>query len=141
MARGRPPLGPGLVEHLQGSSRAKARLKALLDTLAGKCTIADACDELGIGEAAFHKMRQRVLQGALGGLEPAQLGRPPAGVSPADSPLAEIQQELRDLRLQLQAARVREEIAIAMPHLLKPPEAKSQKKGGRRHGRKGRRRP
>jgi len=139
MARGRPPLGAGLIEHLEGSDQAKARLKAILETVSAKRTIPDACQELGIGESAFHKIRQKVLQSALGELEPAQLGRPPAQRTGDDPALAQMQEELTELRLQLQAARVREEIAVAMPHLLKPGD-ESPKKGAKRHGRKGRRR-
>jgi len=135
MARGRPPSGPKLLQRLDGSSQAKARLKAVLETLAGKRTIPDACRELGIGEAAFHKMRQKVLQSALGSLHPAPAGRPPAVESAQDSRMAELEAQVRELRLQLQAARVREEIAIAMPHLLKAPQEKPQKKGRHKRSR------
>ena len=33
--RGRKPIGTNLVEHLEGSERAKIRLKAILETLSG----------------------------------------------------------------------------------------------------------
>jgi transposase-like protein len=138
MARGRPPLGAGLVGHLEGSDQAKVRLKAILETLSAKRTVPDACRELGIGQSAFHKMRQRVLQCALSELEPAQLGRPPAEKTGDDPALAQLHEELTELRLQLQAARIREEIAVAMPRLLKPAD-ESPKKGAKWYGKKGRR--
>ena len=34
--RGRKPTGTNLVEHLEGSERAKTRLKAILETLSGR---------------------------------------------------------------------------------------------------------
>ena len=46
--RGRKPLGAQLVDRLEGSEHAKIRLKVILETLAGRQTIPEACDELGI---------------------------------------------------------------------------------------------
>jgi hypothetical protein len=46
--------------------------------------------------------------------------------------VAALEEEIRELRIDLKAAQVREEIALAMPHLLKPrpikPEDLSSKK-------------
>jgi hypothetical protein len=38
--RGRKPTGANLVEHLEGSPRAKTRLKAILETLSGEARLA-----------------------------------------------------------------------------------------------------
>ena len=81
--RGRKPTGANLVERLEGSERAKTRLKAILETLSGQRTIPDACEELGIQESMFHRVRSEVLQTALDRLEPRPLGRPPRQPSPA----------------------------------------------------------
>ena len=40
---GRKPLGPALVEHLDGSTSAKERLELILETLAGQVTVVRAC--------------------------------------------------------------------------------------------------
>jgi len=71
-----------LVERLDGSERAKTRLRVILETLSGQRTIPDACEELGIQETMFHRVRSEVLQTALDRLEPRPLGRPPRQVSP-----------------------------------------------------------
>ena len=117
MARGRKPLGPKLVEGLQGSAQAKERLRIVLQTMAGQLSVAQACAQLGIGPARLHELRAEVLQAALDRLEPRPSGRPrpePAG------DVAALEEEIRELRIDLKAAQVREEIALAMPHLLKP---------------------
>ena len=44
----RKPKGPALVQHLEGSERAKQRLEVILETIAGELTIEQACECLGI---------------------------------------------------------------------------------------------
>lgn len=140
MSRGRPPLGPKLVDRLEGSEHAKERLKILLETLNGEKTIEQACEELTIGEAMFHKLRSRFLQEAVELLEPRPVGRPRQEVDEAEKARAEYEQRLSELEIDLQAARVREEIALAMPHLLLPKDnEKRLKKKARRKMRKERR--
>ncbi|MFH1724746.1 MAG: helix-turn-helix domain-containing protein [Elusimicrobiota bacterium] len=137
MSRGRPPLGPKLVDRLEGSEHAKERLKILLETLNGEKTIEQACEELTIGEAMFHKLRSRFLQEAVESLEPRPVGRPRQEVDEAEKVRAEYERHLAELEIDLQAARVREEIALAMPHLLQPKRREQQaKKGGPRASRK-----
>ena len=74
---GRKPLGPAIVAHLDGSRSAKERLELILETLAGQVTVVSACQILGISEAMFYKLRNRILQGCLEDLEPKPRGRPP----------------------------------------------------------------
>jgi hypothetical protein len=118
MARGRKPSGPKLVEGLQGSAQAKTRLHVVLQTMTGQLSVAQACALLGVGTARFHELRAEVLQAALDRLEPRPSGRPRQ--EPAVGEVTALEEEIRELRIDLQAARVREEIALAMPHLLKP---------------------
>jgi hypothetical protein len=118
--RGRKPTGPQLVEHLEGSAHAKTRLKVILETLSGKRTIPDACEELGIHDTMFHRLRSAVLQTALDRLEPRPLGRPPQPVSPEDQRAAELETEKRQLQIELRAAEVRRELAEKLPRLRKP---------------------
>jgi hypothetical protein len=115
--RGRKPTGPHLVERLEGSSHAKTRLKVILETLSGKRTIPDACQELGIQESMFHRMRSEVLQTALGRLEPRPLGRPPQSVSSEDQRVAKLEGENLRLEIELKAAEIRRELAENLPRL------------------------
>jgi hypothetical protein len=126
MAQGRRTSGSALVDRLQGSDSAKQRFKLILDTLAGRCTALEACAALGINESAFHKLRSRFLQEALAGLEPRPVGRPPAATPQENTRIAELEQQLRELRLDLHAAHIREEIALAMPHLLESERKKKR---------------
>jgi len=119
MGRGRRTSGSKLVETMDGSRHAKKRLKLILDTLSGKVTIIDACAALGINEAAFHKLRRRTLEESLQGLEPRQPGRRAHERSPEEERIEQLEDEVEQLHLELHAARVREELALAMPHVLK----------------------
>jgi transposase-like protein len=118
--RGRKPTGTNLVENLEGSQCAKARLKAILETLSGQRSIPEVCGELGIQESMFHRVRSEVLQTALDRLEPRPLGRPPLQVSPQDLRVAELEEEHLRLQLELKAAEVRRELAEKLPRLAKP---------------------
>jgi hypothetical protein len=118
MAKGRPPLGAELVNNVPGSELAKERLKILLGTITGDCSVASACKEFGIGESAFYKMRSQWLEASTASLEPKASGRP-AKVETEDSKrIKELEAELFELKLNYNAALVREKIAAVMPHLL-----------------------
>lgn len=128
--RGRHPSGIELIGDREGSDQARRRLKIMLETIAGQKRISEACVELGIGEAQFHKLRHRMLQGALESLEPSPAGRPTARGKEENEELAARDEEIEQLRWELRGAQIREEIALLMPHLLKVPE--EQKKTGKR---------
>jgi hypothetical protein len=130
MARGRPPIGSGITDNLDGSEHARERLKVVLQTITGELTIVQACGKLDMTEAAFYRMRMKALEGAVEGLEPRQAGRPGRQVSPESDRIAELEKELKLREVQLFAAQVREEIALAMPHLLK--KSGEEKKGGKK---------
>ena len=126
MGRGRRPAGAELADRLDGSDEAKQRLRVILETLAGQRTVTAACELLGIGGRQFHELRARVLQAGLNSLEPRPSGRPVR--RPTAREIAELEAELQQLRIELHAAQLREEIATALPHLRarRPPE-----KGGK----------
>jgi hypothetical protein len=130
MPGGRPPLGPRLVDGLEGPDDEKERLKAILETIAGETPIAEASARLGISEPRFHQLRQRVLEAALEALAPGIPGRPRKEEDPTDTAarVAELQRQVSDLQISLRAAEVRTEIALAMPHLLKDELAKERPK-------------
>ena len=118
--RGRKPTGTNLLEHLEGSERAKARLKAILETLSGERSIPEVCEELGIQESMFHRVRSEVLQTALDRLEPRPLGRPRRQVPEQDLRMAELEEESLRLHMELKAAEIRRELAENLPRLGKP---------------------
>lgn len=126
------------VEHVGGveaSAEAKRRLRVVLETITGERTVEEAAADLGVSTARVHELRKVALSGAANALEPRAPGRPAA--PRPDLEVLALREEVKELRVDLQAARVREEIAIAMPHLLRPPRAGEKggpgaKRGGRR---------
>jgi transposase-like protein len=119
------------VERLEGSALAKARLRAVLLTLTGQRTVAQACQQLGVSETRFHELRRQMLAAALAGLEPRPTGRPPRGPVESGGRVAELEAAVRALELELRAAQVREEIALILPHV--------RQRAGRAKGAPGRR--
>ena len=140
MTRGRPPLGAEIVERLEGSTQAKQRLRIILRTLAGEISIPQACVELGIGESRFHEMRNEILQHTLGDLEPKPLGRPPQAPSEQETLIVQLQQQVQALKVDLRAAQIRQELALALPRLSGPQQdlpagGGKKERQRRRHGR------
>jgi hypothetical protein len=131
---GRKPLGPKLVDHLDGSERAKERLELILETVAGKLTISEACDRLGIEEAMFFRLRMQALEAALSRLEPRPSGRPRQNSSPERERIVDLERALEEKELELKAAEVRAEVAQAIPHVVRDEAVK--KTTQRTHGQK-----
>jgi transposase len=130
------------VDRLRGTREAKRRLRVVLETVTGELSVREACERLDLSEARFHQIRQQALEGALEGLRPAAPGRPrKPEASAAPSRVEELEREVQDLRIDLQAARVRTEIALTMPHLLRDEGKKNRSKKAKpkRGGRRGRR--
>lgn len=132
MRRGRPPLGTEHVKRLEGDDESKERLELVLKTITGELTTAEACERLGVGETQLGRLRERALQGALAALEPRPVGRPPKEPDPEAERIAELEAEVQDLKLDLRAAQIREEIALVMPHLRKPAAEKKRPANKRR---------
>ena len=128
MARGPHGKGPGLVEHLPGSDQAKRKLRIVLETIADRKSVQEACQELGIGKTAFHEMRARLLEEALGLMEPRPPGRPRHTVSAGEDRVVQLEAEVRRLRTEVDIAHVREEILLAMPGVFQPAKAGRKKK-------------
>ena len=125
MNRGRPPDGVGHVDRLEGPEELKKRLRVLLETVVGSKSVAEACEELQISESRLHELRREALVGALGALMPKPAGRPAAEPTPARE--QELLLRIEELEVDLQAAFVRTELALAMPELFRG------KKNRRRH--------
>jgi helix-turn-helix protein len=140
LVAGRKPLGPALVEHLDGSTSAKERLKLIVATLAAQVTVVGACRILGISEAMFYKLRNRVLQVCLEDLEPKPRGRPAQFATPEQERSAELATEVATLQRELVAQTVRLELAQALPQVVRPAAPGSVKKTNRTRLRKQQRR-
>jgi transposase-like protein len=130
--RGRPVKGDQLVEDLSGSYSARQRLRVILQTLAGALTVQQACAALGVRRSGFHKLRQQFLVRAAGLLEPRPRGRCRPEPSQAEIELAKLRQEVVQLKLDLKAQQIREQIALVMPHLLNSKRGAARKKTPRR---------
>jgi hypothetical protein len=114
---GRKPLELGHVDGLDGSDRAKERMRVFFETLHGELSVPEACGRLGLHESYFHELRHRWLQSSLALLEPRPVGRPPQTSSPEASAAdvlardnARLAAETESLREDLRAAQVRAEI-------------------------------
>jgi transposase-like protein len=116
------------VDSLTGTTAAKARLRAILQTMTGERSVEDVCHELGVGRAYFQELRAKALAGALAALSPNKPGRRPRTEEvPADE-LARLREEKAELEEELVAMLARAELAVAMPRLLQ----RELRKGGRR---------
>ena len=128
MRQGRPPVGLGHVDRLEGPDDLKVRLRILLATITGDMGIDEACAELGVSPSRLHEMRKEALEGALTALTPGRPGRPRTPVEDDDRSENELalKTRVRELEVQLQAAFVRTELALAMPHLFRKDRKKKQ---------------
>ena len=122
MTLGRPPKGPELVDELEGSDQAKRKLRIILETISDEKTIPQACAELGIQRSRFHAMRKMFLLDAVNSLEPRNRGRPPAPahVTSEQAHIHLLEKRVEALSFEVRAAQIREELAVVMPHVLKP---------------------
>jgi len=112
----RPPDGLGHVDRLDGPEDLKWRLRVLLETIVGRVSVTQACEELGVSESRLHELRRQALVGALGALMPRPAGRPVTAerATPREE---ELEARIQELEVDLQAALVRTELALAMPDL------------------------
>ena len=137
MSAGRPPQGVSHVDRLEGPEDLKERLRVILETLTGACSIAEASERLGVSESRVHELRREALEGALGALLPRPAGRPTAPAAQGADREAELSSRIRDLEIDLQAALVRTELALAMPQLFERGTKKNSPGRGKRNRRKG----
>jgi hypothetical protein len=126
VAMARPPNAAELVERQDGSALAKKRLRLFLETIAGKLTVAEACGELGVNEAAFHRMRSRWLAESVEGLEPRKTGPRPRERTLSAAEGEQLSEENVRLERELKASSVREELGMVMPGVLKKTTRRSK---------------
>src|SRR5262245_40876734 len=112
---GRHAIGPELAEKLQGSELARTRMRVILETLAGRKRVIDACEELDICEQFFERIRATGIQSGIDGLELKPAGRPPAHATDEDRQIAALRKRVAELEAQLHAAQVHAEMAASLP--------------------------
>jgi hypothetical protein len=105
-------------------------LQVVLETLAGTCRVQEACTRLGLSEQRFDQLRTQVLQAGLESLEPRPAGRKPQPAPAAD--VAALQARIDELQIEIQALRLREEIALALPSVQLTPVEPAKKSSRRR---------
>lgn len=110
--RGRRPGGPECVAGLDGSDEAKERLQVVLEVVAGRCRVFEACQRLGISEPRFHQLREEALQGAVAALEARPAGRPRR--TAVEEPVSELQAEMQQRELELRLAQTQQEVALIL---------------------------
>ncbi len=115
---GRRPDPAAIITRLAGSPQAQQRMELMLQTLTGKSQIPEAAARLGLGRSRFCLLRQEMLQAALQSLEPKARGRPPMESTPQEQQIADLQEQVLALKIDLKAAQIREELALLMPHVL-----------------------
>lgn len=135
MPGGRPPTGVDLVDGFEASEIAKLRCKAILETISGAKSIAEACEATGLKEAMIHMLRTQAIQGALGALEPKPMGRPrkteeadPQELERLRAQSAELEEEIRKLRVKADYHEARESLRKKEKVSEKKTEARAQKR-------------
>src|SRR5262245_2339628 len=123
--RGRKPAGPELVRRLQGPAAGKERAEVILRTVAGQLSVAAASALLGVTPQRLHVLREEGLQALIDQFEPRPMGRPR---QEPDATAAAPGAEVERLQQELEAARLREEIALLLPG--RQPAAEAPKQGG-----------
>ena len=124
--RGRKPPGPEFVHRLQGPRPAKQRLEVILQTLTGKLGVKQGAAQLGMSPQQLHLLRDQSLQGALDALAPRPVGRPRRTPAAAQEVIDALQRDNARLQRDLDASRVREQVAL----LLSGQRGRGEKKTG-----------
>ena len=126
----RPNKGVEHVESLEADETSKARLRAVLETIAGRLSVEAACAELGVSPARFDQIRTAALAGAAQALSPRPAGRP--SPPPPDEETLALRARVAELEHENERLRIREELAIRVPGCLEPPGAKKGRPAERR---------
>jgi hypothetical protein len=107
----RPPLGPALIDRLDGGSAdARTRARLILETIAGQTAVEDAAAALGVSAQRFHELRSSALEQLVAGCEPKPLGRPAQPVDASADLARAHERQLADLRVENELLKARAEL-------------------------------
>ncbi|MBA4192765.1 MAG: hypothetical protein C0467_32780 [Planctomycetaceae bacterium] len=129
--RGRKPIGPNLAEQLAGSELACLRMRVILETIAGTCRVQEACEQLGICQQRFERLRSMAIQAGIAALELKAVGRPTKVLSEAEVEVARLKERVVELEAELAITHIRVELATNLPRLGAAATKKSQPRSGR----------
>jgi hypothetical protein len=102
------------VEDCEGPVQAKQRARVIFETMAGKYRVPEACRILKICEQRFYQLRAQLVRAAVNEFAPKPAGR---RRRPAESEeMTALRAQVEELKRELQAAHVREEIALVLPN-------------------------
>src|SRR5262245_59064656 len=129
--RGRTPVGPELAERLDGSTLARQRMRVILETLAGRRRVQDACEQLGICEQRFETLRTTAIRAGIEALELKPADRTPKVLSEAQAEIARLRERIAELEAELAAASIRAELAATLPRVGAAGTKKAPPRSGR----------
>ena len=128
MSGGRPNKGIGHVDKLDTDESTKERVRAILQTISGEISVKDAAQRLGIGVSRFHELRDAFLEGGASGLSPGKKGRPAHETDPKDQEIEALKTRINELEIDVETTRLREQIALSMPHVLERRDGNASEK-------------
>jgi hypothetical protein len=117
----RPTSGSQLVNDLSGSEQARKWARLVLATIANEEAVVDAAKELGVSRQYFHERRTEILLAMVAAAEPKPVGRRKAVPSVEErtqQQLAALDQQLNDMAMELEGARLREELRVVFGNRL-----------------------
>ena len=106
-------MGAKLVDGLEGTPGAKDRLRAILSTITGECSVPEAARSIDCHEANLYVLRGRMLQEAVQGLEPRTPGRKPKVRDEKDEEIERLRHELEKVKAALATVSVRLDLATS----------------------------
>jgi hypothetical protein len=115
--RGRHAIGPEIAERVADSEFEGTRLRWILETIAGRQRVQDACAELEISEQLFERLRTKSMRAAARALVLKQAGRPPKRSATTQAEIARLEKRIAELEAQLQAVTLRADLATTLPRL------------------------
>jgi len=115
--QGRHPAGPEFVERLEGSEKAKRRVRTMLELIADRIRVPEACERLGIKPARLDQLRKAYLQAMVTAAEEKQVGRPAHVPSAAEVENEQLRARIARLEAELAVALVRAEVGVGLPRV------------------------
>ena len=130
--RGRKPVGPELTRKLAGSELARQRMGVILETLGGTCRVQEACEQLGICQQRFDRLRVKAIEAGIAALELKPAGRPAKLITPEQAEIARLRERIVELESAVSVATIRAELLAALPRLATVVAKKSQPRSQRK---------